>query len=798
MRSGSILGHPVLRVEDPRMLTAGGTYVADIHDPLLDNAAHVFYLRSTMAHARIGAIDVREALKAPGVIAVITAADLAGDPALTVFPADFPMFPKTLPRPWLASDTVRYVGEPIAAIVTESAQQGADAAELCVVDYEPLTAVVDPETAAASTTLLHPKHGSNTSMGIPAGEPVDPTTCEVVVRQRIVNSKIAPSPLEPRSAASAWDANGRLHHWSSNQGPHPFREVVAKGLGIPSADIRVVTPDVGGGFGAKATPYPEDVLLPWIARHVARPVRWFSNRTDDMVNLGHGRAQIQYAELGGRRDGTIEAYRLSVLQDGGAYPRYGAFLPNLTKLMMPGVYSLRNVDYASTSVLTNTTPVVPFRGAGRPEATAVLERIVDVFAAEIGMDPAEVRRKNFLQPSDFPYATPTGAKYDSGDYEAALNKVLAAADYEELRADQARRRAAGDPVVVGIGLSAYVEITGAGGSPEYGSVEVLPNGKVRARTGSLPYGTGHDTSWSMLISERLGIDMADIEVIHGDTDAVPRGGLTGGSRSLQIAGSAIWGASAAVVDLARNLAAELLEASVDDVVLDADAARFHVAGTPSISKSWIEIAGLAASRGEQVFAEMDFRQDGATFPSGVHCAVVEIDTETGQTRLVRYIACDDAGRILNPLIVAGQVHGGIAQGAAQALLEEMVYDTHGNPLTGNFADYGIISAAELPSFERLVLETPSPLNALGAKGIGESGTVGSTPAVHNAVCDALAHLGVRHVDMPATSEKVWRVIQSAASRPHTGCVDAPAWVTALRVTVAPTTTSEGSADDIAI
>ena len=780
------------------MLTAGGTYVADVNDPLLANAAHVFYLRSTMAHARIGSIDVSEALNAPGVLAIITAADLVKDPALSVFPADFPMFPKTLGRPWLVTDTVRYVGEPIAAIVTEDASQGPDAAELIVVDYEPLEAVVNPETAAASTNLLHPDHGSNTSMGIPAGEQISLDGCEVVVRQRIVNSKIAPSPLEPRSAASAWDANGRLHHWSSNQGPHPFRGVIAAGLGIPVENIRVITPDVGGGFGAKATPYPEDVLLPWIARHIGRPVRWFSSRSDDMVNLGHGRAQVQYAEMGGRRDGTIEGYRLSVLQDGGAYPRYGAFLPNLTKMMMPGVYALRNVDYASTSVLTNTTPVVPFRGAGRPEASAVIERIIDVFAKEIGMDPAEVRRKNFLRPSDFPYQTATGATYDSGDYETALNKVLDAAGYGDLRAEQERRRAAGDTVLLGIGLSAYVEITGAGGAPEYGSVEVLPSGKVRARTGSLPYGTGHDTSWSMLICERLGIDMADIEVIHGDTDAVPRGGLTGGSRSLQIAGSAIWGASAKVVDLARSLAAELLEANVDDVVLDASAARFHVAGTPSIARSWVEVANLASSRGEQVFAEFDFRQNGATFPSGVHCAIVEIDTETGQVRIVRYIACDDAGRILNPLIVAGQVHGGIAQGAAQALLEEMVYDADGNPQTGNFADYGIISSAELPSFERIELETPSPLNELGAKGIGESGTVGSTPAVQNAVCDALSHLGIRHLDMPATAEKVWRSIQSAASNPQSGSVAAPSWVTVLRAAGEPAVMSEGSADDIAI
>jgi aerobic carbon-monoxide dehydrogenase large subunit len=792
-RAGSILGNPVQRVEDPKMLTSGGTYVADIKDPLLNNAAHVFYVRSSMAHARITSLDVSQALTAPGVVAIITGADIAADPSLTVFPPDFPAFPKTLARPWLASEVVRFVGEPVAIVVTEEVAQGPDAAERIVVEYEPLPVVVDPEIATASSTLVHRDHGSNTSMGIPVGVLVDPGTCEVVVRQRIVNPKIAPSPLEARSAASAWDVNGRLHHWSTNQGPHPFRDFMANALGIDKANIRVITPDVGGGFGAKATPYPEDVLLPWIARHVGRPVRWFSNRSDDMVNLGHGRAQIQYAELGGRRDGTIESYRLSVLQDSGAYPRYGAYLPNLTKLMMPGVYTFTDVDFASTSVLTNTTPVVPYRGAGRPEATAVLERIVDVFAAEIGMDPAEVRRKNLLQPSAFPYATPTGAKYDCGNYEATLDAVLAATDYDSLRAEQIRRRARGDRMLLGIGLSAYVEITGAGGSSEFGSVEVLPDGKVLARTGSLPYGTGHDTSWSMLISERLGIEMADITVIHGDTDAVPRGGLTGGSRSLQIAGSAIWGASAVVVDAARDLAAELLEASVDDVVLDATQARFHVAGTPTISSSWIEVAALAHSKGQKVYGELDFSQKGATFPSGVHLAVVEVDSETGHVKLMRFVACDDAGRILNPLIAAGQVHGGIAQGAAQALLEEMVYDADGNPQTGNFSDYGFISSAELPSFERIAFETPTPLNELGAKGIGESGTVGSTPAVHNAVCDALLHLGVRHVDMPTTSERVWNAINTATGAKQTGSSPEPAWVTALR-TPTPLSVEESAGD----
>jgi aerobic carbon-monoxide dehydrogenase large subunit len=432
--------------------------------------------------------------------------------------------------------------------------------------------------------------------------------------------------------------------------------------------------------------------------------------------------------------------------------------------MQPGVYSIDQVAFDSQSVVTNTTPVAPFRGAGRPEATAALERMVDMFAAEIGMDPVEVRRKNFLQPDQFPLTTKGGASYDCGNYEGALDLALELAGYSQLRAEQAQRRAAHDPKLLGIGVCAYVEVTAGSGGSEYGSVEILENGKVRALTGSLPYGTGHDTSWAMLISERTGIAMEDIEILHGDTDIVPRGGLTGGSRSLQLAGTSMFGAAGLVRDQAKALAAELLEASIDDVVLDTDRAVFHVAGTPSLSRSWADVAVAHAAKGDgPLRAECEFNQAGGTFPSGVHITVVEVDSETGQVRVQRHITCDDAGRILNPMLVEGQVHGGVGQGVAQALLEEFRYDEDGNPLTSNFADYGVISSAELPSIERVALETPSPMNELGAKGIGESGTIGSTPAVQNAVVDALAHLGIRHLDMPATSEKVWRAIQSACN-----------------------------------
>ena len=761
--AGSILGHAVHRIEDPRFLSTGATYVDDVKDPLLDGAAFAFYVRSTMAHAHIASIDVSDARLAPGVLAVFTGQDLV-DAGLELFPVDFPVFPKDMIRRFLATDTVRFVGEPIAVIITEQRAQGPDAGEMVVVDYEPLSVVVDSLQALDDSVVLFPAVGTNisTSIAHSASEGFDEAMagCEVVVRARIANSKIAGAPLEPRSAAAAWDASGRLHHWVSCQGAHPYRGFLAHALHIDEANIRVITPDVGGGFGVKAMPYPEDVLLGWLAKQTGKPVRWFSNRTEDMQNLATGRAQVQDIELGGDRDGTLRAYRLKVVQDSGAYPRYGAYLPNMTKMMQPGVYNIGHIAFESVSVLTNTTPVGPFRGAGRPEASAAIERAVDMFAAEIGMDPAEVRRRNMLADFAQPIKSPAGTPYDSGAYGEMLERALAAAGYQSLRAEQQARRARHDPKMLGIGLSTYVEVTAGGAQSEFASVEVLPTGKVRALTGSTPYGTGHDTSWAMLIADKLGVSMNDIEVLHGDTDVVARGGLTGGSRSLQVAGSAIVGAATAVADKARNVAADLLEAAVEDVVLDNSRGVFHVAGAPSINKTWVEVVAAAD---QPMAAEFDFASKGATFPSGAHVSVVEVDAETGKVTLLRHIACDDAGRILNPMLVAGQVHGGIAQGAAQAFLEEMVYDADGNPLTSNFSDYPVISATELPSIERIVLETETPLNDLGAKGIGESGTIGATPAVHNAIIDAIAHLGVRHLDMPVTSEKIWRATAGAST-----------------------------------
>jgi carbon-monoxide dehydrogenase large subunit len=579
-----------------------------------------------------------------------------------------------------------------------------------------------------------------------------------------LTQKVAPCPIEPRSSAAYWDDDGRLVQYSSNQGAHPMRDDIAGALGLENDQVRVITPDVGGSFGSKSSAYPEDILLGPLSKRVGRPVRWTETRSESMVNLGHGRAQIQDVTIGGIRDGKITAYRLKVIQDSGAYPRMGAVLPFMTRMMTTGVYDVTNAEFSSESVATNTTPLVAFRGAGRPEAAAAIERAVDLFATEIGMDPADVRRRNLLRDDVFPYDTPGGATYDIGAYGDALELVLQSAGYDQLRAEQRARREAGDTKALGIGLSVYVEITALGGGAEYGAVELRADGTFLVTTGSSPYGQGHKTAWAMLVADRLGVPIESVEVIFGDTDKVPTGSVTGGSRSLQIAGSAIHDAAGKLYELARDAAADLLEANPDDLVLgepdDGGRRRFHVIGTPAVSVGWEEIGQQTAADANPLIGLSDFNAVGPTFPFGAHVAVVEVDTETGAVELQRLVAVDDAGTILNPLLADGQVHGGLAQGAAQALMEEVLYDEDGNPLTTNFMDYAIISATELPMFERISMETPTPYNELGAKGIGESGTIGATPAVQNAVIDAVAHLGVRHIDMPCTPERVWRALNS--------------------------------------
>jgi carbon-monoxide dehydrogenase large subunit len=754
----SILGNRVLRIEDPRLLTEGGRYVADLRDERLANAVHATYVRSTVAHATIASIDVEDALAMPGVVAAVTGADVD----LAAMPG---MVRPEMARQYLATDRVRFVGEPVAVVLTERPEQGPDAAEAVAVDYEPLPAVVAVEDALTGETVLFPEAGTNLigGFGHPAPEGEGPEACQVVVRQRVVNQRLAACPLEVRSSAAAW-VDGRLAMWCSTQSAHGARDGLAQAYGLAPTDVRVIAPDVGGGFGAKAGTSPEDALLPWLARRCGRPVRWVETRSENMLAMVQGRAQVQEVTIGGRQDGTIEAYHLAITQDAGAYPMIGAMLPALTRIMAAGTYAIPKVTSEAQAVVTNTTPIAAYRGAGRPEAAAAIERAVDLFAAEVGLDPAEVRRRNLLPRFDEPHSTPSGATYDCGDYPAALEAALAAAGYDELRAEQSRRREADDPAALGIGVATYVEVTaGPFAGSEFGRVELRPaedgGVDVVVFTGSSPHGQGLGTAFSMLASDTLGVPLERVRVVHGDTDQVDRGVGTFGSRSLQLGGSAVQGAAAEVVEEGRRRAAELLEAPVEDVVLDTGRGAFHVVGTPTVYRSWREVAD--AGDGGGLHAELDFAADQPTYPFGAHVAVVEVDTDTGQVRLLRLVACDDAGRVLNPLLAEGQRHGGLAQGASQALYEEVVFDRDGNPLTSTFADYSFPSAAELPSFELVDLETPTWVNPLGAKGIGESGTIGSTPAVHNAVCDALAHLGVRHLDMPCTPERVWRAIRAA-------------------------------------
>lgn len=746
----SILGNRVVRKEDPALLTTGGTYVDDI---AVDAALHVVYVRSMVAHGEITSIDITEAKMAPGVIDVVTSADLTiGD----IKP--FMMINQTITRPVLARDRVRYVGEPIVAIVAETRVAAVDAAELVIVEIDALPPIIDPRDALADDAIhLFPHIATNVALHSDhPGPPISFDNCDVVVTLTTVNQRLAPAPIENRSAIAWWE-DDRLILELGCQGTHPIRNTVSEIYGLQPEQMRVICPDVGGGFGAKAHAAPEAVVLGELSRRTGRPVRWTETRSENMTGMGHGRGQIQTVTLGGTNDGDLLAYKIEIVQDAGAYPNMGAVLPYATRIMATGVYDIPSVEVSSKSVATNTTPTGAYRGAGRPEASAALERAVDLFADKAGLDPAEVRRRNFVQPAAFPFTTPTGTTYDSGDYEGSLDRALEAAGYEALRAEQARRRASGDKRLMGIGIATYVEITGAGLGSEYGSVELLDDGSARVVTGSNPYGQGHITSWSMLVSNQTGIPLDRIEVVYGDTDLVPTGETTGGSRSLQIAGSAVFNATNKLVDMARARAAELLEANPDDVVLDTESATFHVVGTPAVSLTWSDL-GAATDEASRLFALSDFTASGPTFPFGTHIAVVEIDSETGKVELRRIIACDDAGTILNPLLVDGQVHGGLAQGISQALFEEVRYDEDGNPLSTTLLDYLMPSAAEFPMFERVEMETPSPINPLGAKGIGESGTIGSTPAVQNAVIDAVSHLGIHHIDMPLTPERVWTAI----------------------------------------
>lgn len=751
-----------LRVEDPKLLRGDTSFVANL--PMPDTAV-VTYITSVMAHAEIKSIDAADALASPGVLAVITAADLA-EAGMGPIPGHPAMFPAATERPVLASNIARFVGEPIAALVAETHAQAADAAELVFVEYEPLTPVIGFDAALSNDTVIYAEHGSNTIADGEGGAETPFVADDVVVEATLSNQRLAPCPIETRVAAAWWDGERLVHH-ASCQGVHPQRAMLAGWYDMDKKDIRVTTADVGGSFGAKARMYPEEMMLGFLSKKVGRPVRWTPTRSQDMTGLGHSRNQRQEITITGKADGTITALDAHIITDCGAFPVAAPHMAKNTGTMLPGPLDIPQVTWRMTAVVTNTTPMVAYRGAGRPESGALLDRAVDLFAAEIGMDPLDVRRKNTVAASKMPYTNPSGVIYDSGDFPLALEQVADHVGYDEIRRHQADQLAAGSTKITGVGLSTFIDRTAGVAGTEYGSLQLNADGSMKVLTGSSPYGQGHYTTWAQLVSERTGVPMDRIEIFHGDTDIVPRGGITGGSRSAQKAGSAVAVATDQLVAEASKFAADMLEAAPGDVVIDTVSGQFHVAGSPgAASVSWTEIAAarIEAADGDDdqiAFAcETDFDTEGPSVPYGAYAAVVEIDTETGAIDLQRMVSVDDAGTMINETIVRGQVHGGIGQAIGQALYEEFVYDADGNPTTSNFMDYGIPGPTEMPNFESHLTETPSPNNPLGAKGIAESGTIGAVPAIQNAVIDALAHRGVRHIDLPVTPLKIWTALNA--------------------------------------
>jgi len=757
--SGSILGNPVIRFEDPRILKGDVRYTDDLP---VTGVGHMVFVRSTIAHARINGVDTSEAEAMPGVVAVYTSETLEVPDV-----QGFLMLPPVFNRPPLAKGVVRFVGDIVAAVVADTRTQAVDAAEAVIVDYDPLPVVVDPEAAMdEGAPVLFDEHGSNVAFALDFGD--DPTALEgadVVVSVRVASQRVAAVPMEP-NIALAEPGDGEITYTITSQGPNGMRDSIAPLLGLDQDKVRVIAPAVGGGFGAKSGVYPEYVVLGIAARKLDRPLKWTETRSENMVSMVHGRGQTEYLDLGLTNDGKIVGMKGRVIADAGAYPSIGAFLVFFTRQMAPGVYAVPKVDIKAFATTTNTTPVAAYRGAGRPEAAQFIERALDIGARQLGIDPVDIRKRNFIPPDAFPHTTVTGSNYDSGDYAKPLDEACRIVGYEDVRKEQAARRERGERTYLGIGVSSYVEITAPGLFQEYGKVEIAADGGVDVTVGTSSHGQGHRTAFAMIVHDLLGIPMERVRLIQSDTAVVPRGSGTMGSRSLQIAGSAVHNASIEVLEKAKRLAAHMLEANVDDIVIHEGG--LGVAGVPANTISWQELA-LAASEADKRPAdweghlahELDFNQGDSSYPFGAHIAVVEVDADTGRVELLRHVAVDDCGRIINPLLVRGQQHGGMAQGIAQALYEEVVYDDDGNPLTGNLMDYAIPSAAEFPSFEASNTETHSPLNPLGAKGIGESATIGSTPAVQNAVVDALSHLGITHLDMPLTAERVWRAIREA-------------------------------------
>jgi carbon-monoxide dehydrogenase large subunit len=759
----ALIGQRIRRIEDPQLVRGAARYVGDIvtETPALELA----FVRSNVAHARLVSVDVDAARKMPGVHAVLLFDDVSFIPGFSPVPV-----PDAALRPPLAHGFTRFIGEPIAAVAADSQALAVDAVEAVIVDYESLDAVVDVERAIESNApRLFADLESNEVIRLGEFDPSDLTAgADIVVDVWFDNQRVAVAPLESNNILAIPDGD-QLTVYVSTQSPHAQRDGLASLLGLPPANVHVIAPAVGGGFGAKSVPDAEYVITCFVARQLQRPVRWRQTRTENMLAV-HGRGQRQRVRMAATRDGILTAIHADLLGDGGAYPAVNAYLVTLTGRMLAGVYAVPRATSSAVAVATNTAPPTAYRGAGRPEAACLVERAIDVLAAELELDPIEIRRRNFIAKDRFPYTTPTGAVYDTGDYHAALDRALSLSHYAERRREQAERRARDDRHLLGVGVAVYVEVTAGSGPSEFADVEIDADGKATVKVGTFSHGQGHKTTYSQIASDALGIPFADITIIDGDTAKVARGVGTYSSRSVQVGGTAIHVACGQVVEKAKLLAADILEAAAVDIVHDANG--FAVAGVPSQRVTWAQAAAHAQARTQAhaaappqddgvrtgLFAEIDWERPNSTFPFGAHVAVVEIDRDTGRVTLIDHTAVDDCGTIINPLLADGQVHGGIAQGAAQALLEEVVYDDTGNLVTSNLADYAFIGAAELPSFTLDHTVTPTHVNPLGAKGIGESGTIGSTAAVHNAVLDAVAHLGVRHIDMPCTAEKVWRAI----------------------------------------
>ncbi|HEV2033427.1 MAG TPA: xanthine dehydrogenase family protein molybdopterin-binding subunit [Candidatus Dormibacteraeota bacterium] len=735
------LGGVVKRREDPRLVTGAGQYTDDVQPA---GCLHAVFVRSPHAHARITGVDSSAARAMSGVVGIFQAADLT--------------FESETARPRLCSEEVKFVGDAIAVAVATTRGEAVDAAAAVIVDYEPLPVLVDSTAGLQpGAPLVHPDNGSNLAFEFELGEEGALDGADVVVRSRFVNQRLAAVPIEANAVVAEPDGEGGIRMWASTQVPFGVRTQVADALGLPESKVHVSTGDVGGAFGAKLLPYPEQSVIAALAKKLDRPVRWFEYRTENMVAMTHGRGHVQEVALGAMADGKLVGLEADVIGDAGAYSGLAPVLMMYTALLSTTVYDIPHLRYRARSVFTNTAVMSAYRGAGRPEAIAMMERAMDMLAAELRMDPAELRRRNLIH-GEFPYTTTAGSTYDSGDYVRALDIALDAAGYEELRREQRARRERGDRLQLGVGLCVFVEMTAVGQTSEVAVARVEADGSVSVAAGTTSSGQGHETAYAQLSARLLDVPMSAVSVKSADTEAVGSGGGTFGSRSLQLGGSAVRSVCLVLIDQAKAEAARRLEANPDDVVRF-DGGRFGVTGVPGTALSWAELASQAT-----LSAEREFEQDGQTFPFGCHIAVAEVDVETGEARLGRHIAVDDCGTVLNRMLVEGQIHGGVAQGVAQALYEEFVYDADGNPLTTSLVDYAIPTIGEIPNIETVSMETPTPLNPLGAKGVGESGTIGSTPAVQNAVIDAVSHLGVRHIDMPLHPMRVWEAIRAAKQK----------------------------------